>query len=205
MDMEKANPKLVVTLPRGVDPLAFARNAKSAGADLLEVRDDLTPHIHEIDSVASALPILLARRTEQPLLQELIECAEIVDQDISLERQQIEGTREMLSLHADMTLETEFAVNLWRSAATGDEAIKHVEPYELGCELRLTRLQQVLNRIYSEVTVLAMGEGSAEARRLLSRWNSLHYCSLDEDTASAPGQPLLADEVVRLKRVKGNE
>lgn len=52
---------IVVTLPKSAqkNPAAFARKAKSAGADVLEVRTDLTPHLKKF---RSPLPILLAIR-----------------------------------------------------------------------------------------------------------------------------------------------
>lgn len=51
----------VVTLPKSArkTPLAFARKAKKAGANILEVRGDLTPRVSEFKS---PLPILLSLR-----------------------------------------------------------------------------------------------------------------------------------------------
>ncbi len=52
----------VVTLPKSAErnPLVFARKAKKAGADILEIRGDLTPHVSEFKSL---LPILLSLRS----------------------------------------------------------------------------------------------------------------------------------------------
>jgi 3-dehydroquinate dehydratase len=196
-------PKLVVTLPRDAEPLAFAREAEEIGADLLEIRDDLTPEV-DIRQLAEVLPILAARRTEQPLTDSWIEYADIIDEDISLPPQDIDVPNVMLSMHADRPLDVEPSIQLWRTVTRKGEAIKHVEPFEPDCETRLMRLQQALHGFVSHVTVLAMGHGAEEVRRKLSYGNYLQYCALDEKSASAPGQPLLIDEVRRLKRREGN-
>lgn len=202
--MKFVEPGLVVTVPKGAEPLAFARRAQAAGADFLEIRNDLTLEIADIGAVAEVLPVLVARRTQQPLSAEWIKHASIVDQDISLTRQDIEGSKVMLSMHADRPLDAEHAVKLWRAVVLIGNAIKHVEPFEAGCEERLLFLRRELRKISPRVTVLAMGPGSQEVRRLLSHGNSLQYCALDEKSASAPGQPLLVDEVRRLKRSEGS-
>ncbi len=55
----------VVTLPASAvsDPLEFAIKAKAKGADILEIRGDLTPNVKAFES---PLPLLLALRGAEP-------------------------------------------------------------------------------------------------------------------------------------------
>lgn len=52
----------LVTLPPGEEPSAFAARARAAGAELLEVRTDLTPLQTDLSGAARVLPLLVAER-----------------------------------------------------------------------------------------------------------------------------------------------
>ena len=192
--------RFVVTCPEKTDPMRFAVGAKDAGADYLEIRDDLTESSCELRGVLEIIPLMVSRRLEVPLPQEWIEAAALVDEEISLpgRRAGIEAGRVILSHHSGTPLDIDEAYEMWRGLRIDGEAIKHVEPYTPGCEERLLSLQRRLMAVSSRVTVLATGAQALELRRRLSARNHLHYCALGADTQSAEGQAILAEEMAIL-------
>ncbi|MHB8418086.1 MAG: shikimate dehydrogenase [Myxococcales bacterium] len=187
----------VVTLPPGCEggeALKFARRAKLAGAELLELRSDLHPG-DALDAAALArlLPLLAAERGRD-LASELRSAAAEVDRPLG---GPADGAT-FLSYHADRPLPPDEAVAFWESHEPGARAIKHVEPLGApGDGLRLLETQRKLGERFGagRVTVLAVGPLALPFRCLLAAKNALDYLALDEHFLAAPGQRLLADAV----------
>ena len=192
--------RFVVTCPKKTAPMQFALRAKVAGADYIEIRDDITDSACELLPVSEVLPLIVSRRLETPLPIEWINAAALIDEEISLPRScaDIEAIRIILSHHSPSPLDIDEAFEMWRGMAIDGESIKHVEPYVPARENRLLRLQQRLLAVSSRVTVLATGKQASEARRNLSTRNHLHYCALRADTRSAEGQAILTEEIEAL-------
>jgi hypothetical protein len=186
--------KRVVTLPAGVDALAFAERAKRSGADLLELRDDLTPGA-DVAALAAKLPMLLALRGG-PGFSAAARKLGVVDGP--------DGA--IVSWHAPQPLAPEAAEREWAQRAVPTGAfVKHVEP--LGEVHEAARLFETQRRLIARfgpgrVTVLATGACALPFRAVLAQHNALDFCALDGASASAPGQRLLRD-AVRADRVIG--
>jgi len=160
----------VVTLPRGADPETFARRAKRLGADLLEVRDDLTQH-HDLQTV---LPLMHTHRGTD-------------------EHSETPSGR-IASAHFDRPLTPDEAARHWAECSA--RFIKHVEP--LGDPLSGARLLETQRRLIARfgegrVTVLATGACALPWRAVLARRNAFDFLALDAGSASAVGQRLLTD------------
>ena len=87
----------VVTLPSQAaeDPLAFASKAKAAGADLLEIRGDITPLVSTFDS---PLPLIISPRRKGNALLRALQPA-YVDLEPGEEAAIPSGTRVIRSFH----------------------------------------------------------------------------------------------------------
>jgi shikimate 5-dehydrogenase len=179
---------LIVTLPTSAaaDPADFARRARAAGVDVLEVRGDLTPGLAPF---ASALPLLLAPRGGD-LTALAARGAAWVDQEDGETHLDVPGASRIASFHDHGgTPPTAELVERGRAAfARGADLVK------LACTAQdyadLARLDDVRRalRPLGRVAVLAMG-ALAELDRVRSPWrNAATYAALAADLASAPGQ-----------------
>jgi hypothetical protein len=199
--------RLIVTLPpsvRGPDALAFARDAKRRGAEVVEVRTDLHgPLDVEPAALAEELPLIAARRG-RPVPQEWAAAADFVDVDLAgldpLERSAPSRpvTAALLaSHHAPAPLDPPAAERLWSSAhLPGGAWVKHVEPLGRPSEgERLLETQERLGRLFDRqrVTVLAMGPLALPFRAILSARNALEYVAAAPAWSAAVGQRLLDD------------
>ncbi len=162
----------VVTLPSGASSRAFARRAKSLGAELLEVRDDLTAKVE----AQTLLPLMRTHRGAD-------------------EHSETPAGR-MASAHFDRPLSPQEAEAHWASCTA--PFIKHVEP--LGPPASGGRLLETQRRLIGRfgegrVTVLATGECALPWRAVLAQKNAFDFLAVDAESASAKGQRLLADAV----------
>jgi shikimate kinase len=188
-------PARVVTLPPGEVPHEFAWRARHQGADVLEVRSDLTGAEVDLKPASRALPLLVAERGA-PLPATWLALATFVDR---------EAPGAFRSLHADRPLATADAVARWADAPRGT-FVKHVEP--LGSLPEAPRLFETRDALIERfgagnVTVLATGPLALPFRAVLARRNAFDYLALDSSWLAAPGQRLLADarrEWVQLSR-----
>jgi shikimate 5-dehydrogenase len=184
--------RFVCTLPAQAARQArdFAARARAAGADLLEIRGDLTPGLKPFDS---PLPLLLAPRGRD-LSALLARGAAWLDVALGEQVVACPGAQRLGSWH-DHTGTPPLADLLERAQAlaqTGAAALKLVAtPTGLA---DLWTLEQARRQLAVErpCTVLAMGP-CADLSRLLSPWsNPLTYAALDPESRSAPGQWTLA-------------
>lgn len=192
-----ARPGRVVTLPPDVEPEAFARRAREAGADWLEVRTDLTSGQVDLGAAARLLPLIISERTA-PIPEHWRSLAGLVD--VPLETG---GGSSLVSWHAVEPQSTEAALEAWRDVAPGS-FVKHVEPLgELSQSRRLFDTWRALADRFgaSRVTVLATGPFALPFRAVLARQNVLDYVALEAGWAAAPGQRLLADAVREWRRL----
>lgn len=177
----------VVTLPsdRSRDAEAFSREAAQAGADVLEVRGDLTP---EPILESSALPLLFAPRgvTSSWAREQHLAWLDLESDEAS----SLTAERRIASFHDyEGTPHRDELVRIGRELR-GDGvdlvkiATRVTHPDEL---VTLAEVRQALGE-NGLVTVHAMGE-LAEMDRVLSPWtNALTYSFLEGESASAPGQ-----------------
>jgi hypothetical protein len=198
--MTKVRARLIVTLPpRGIepDPLTFARRARAAGADLLELRSDLHTDA-DVEALSRELPLLVSERGTA-LPPSWLTLATEVDRP-----PRAIGTASIRSHHADEPMTSETALALWGSTPVGEVQIKHIEP--LGNPADAARLFETQARLAerfgaARVTVLAVGPLALPFRSVLAVKNALDFVALDERWAAAPGQRLLRD-AARERRVE---
>lgn len=186
----------VVTLPPDVHPVEFAWAARHQGADLLEVRTDLTPLELDLALLARALPLLVAERAGVVAPAAWRRQAALLDAD--------EGT--VRSRHATQPLSTVEALGLWERVPEGVQ-VKHVEPLgPLGDAPRLFETQRQLQARHGagRVTVLATGALALPFRALLAEQNALDYLALSPTWSAAVGQRLLADAVRCTRRARSH-
>jgi shikimate kinase len=176
----------VVTIPPAAHPVEFAWKARHQGADLLEVRTDLTPLEVDLKLVTRALPVLLAERGRRaPDAWRAL--ARLVDAEDG-------GLR---SFHSERPLSTDEALAHWQPVPAGAH-VKHVEP--LGGLALAPRLFETRRRLAERfgadrVTVLATGPCALPFRAVLAESNVLDYLALDGSWSAAEGQRLLVDAV----------
>ncbi|MBL9037061.1 MAG: shikimate dehydrogenase [Archangium sp.] len=179
----------VVTLPPSVKPTSFAQRARACGADLLEVRTDVTPLTVELHGAADVLPLLVAERgSASP--DAWLEAATLVDREAST-------TCDVRSFHSSTPLTVADALTHWRDVPASVQ-LKHVEPLHEPRHLAtLLETQAALIERHGpeRVTVLATGPLATAARAVLAQRNALDYLRFDETWAAAPGQRFLADAV----------
>ncbi|WNG26613.1 shikimate dehydrogenase [Cystobacter fuscus] len=194
--------RLVVTLPpvlRGPDALRFATDARSQGADMLEVRTDLHP-ADAVDAAALAriLELLVSERGV-PLPPAWVAAARWVDRDVvHASALDAPAGKLLASHHADRPLSTDEALRLWEGPLPEGALVKHVEPLGEPSAARIAVLLETQARLgerfgAERVTVLTMGPVALPVRAVLSRRNLLEYVAIGGDWKAAPGQRLLAD------------
>ncbi len=180
----------VVTLPPGLDAVSFATKAMKRGADLLEVRTDLTSL--EVDLDAVPLPVLIAERGLRAPASWRRRAALLDADDGSLR-----------SHHAPAPMTTSEVLAHW-SGTPADVKVKHVEPLgSLRDASRLLETQAALRNVFGDrVTVLATGPLALPFRAVLAESNTLDYLALDATWSAAPGQRLLDDAVRSSRRAR---
>jgi hypothetical protein len=204
----------VVTLPpslRGSEALRFAADARSQGADMLEVRTDLHP-AHSVDATALARHLeLLVSERGTPLPPDWVAAARWVDRDVVHAGELAAPLGKLLaSHHAERALSTKEALRLWEVALPTRALVKHIEPLGDVSRARLSELLETQARLGARfgaerVTVLAMGTVALPVRAVLARRNALDYVALGGDWKAAPGQRLLADAVREAQgKLEGN-
>ncbi|WP_375773458.1 shikimate dehydrogenase [Archangium gephyra] len=194
----------VVTLPpslRGPEALRFAADARSRGADVLEVRTDLHP-AEAVDAAALAgLLELLVSERGTPLPPAWVAAARWVDRDVVHAGDLAAPPGKLLaSHHAERPLSTEEALRLWDVPLPPGALVKHIEPLGQETRERIAVLLETQARLRARfgaerVTVLAMGPTALPVRAVLARRNVLDYVAVGGDWKAAPGQRLLADAV----------
>jgi len=194
----------IVTLPpglRGSEALRFAADARSQGADVLEVRTDLHP-AHAVDAAALAQHLeLLVSERGTPLPPDWVAAARWVDRDVVHAGELAAPLGKLLaSHHAERALSTKEALKLWEVALPTRALVKHIEPLGDVSQARISELLETQARLGARfgaerVTVLAMGTVALPVRAVLARRNALDYVALGGDWKAAPGQRLLADAV----------
>ena len=202
----------IVTLPptvRGVEAPRFAAQARSQGAEVLEVRTDLHP-VGTVDASALAreLPLLVSERGV-PIPPEWVAVARFVDRDVRDGRLEAPEGKLLASHHAERPLTPEEALRLWDVALPGESLVKHVEPLGPVSARRMGELLETQARLgerfgSGRVTVLAMGPLALPVRAVLARCNALDYVAVGGGWSAAPGQRLLAD-AVREARARGGK
>ncbi|PTL80769.1 shikimate dehydrogenase [Vitiosangium sp. GDMCC 1.1324] len=192
----------VVTLPpslRGPEALRFATDARSRGADVLEVRTDLHP-AEAVDAaeLAKVMDLLVSERGT-PLPPAWVAAARWVDRDVVHAGALDAPVGKLLaSHHAERPLSTEEALRLWDVALPAGALVKHVEPLGDVSQVRIAALLETQTRLRARfgegrVTVLAMNAIALPVRAVLARRNVLDYVAVGGDWKAAPGQRLLAD------------
>lgn len=182
----------VVTLPPHEPIEVFAWRARHAGAELLEIRTDLHPREMDLLPASRALPLLIARRTEE-LPDAWRTRATLIDEP----QGGLIDPSVLRSFHAERPLRTDEALAVWEKVITGSR-IKHVEP--LGSPRDFPRLLETQEALierfgFEHVTVLATGPWALPFRAVLAQRNALDYLRLDAAWSAAEGQRLLADAV----------
>ncbi len=178
----------VVTLPPSAakDPVAYAKRAKAAGAELIEIRGDKTPHV---SAFVSELPLLLSPRgAGQAFVNR--HTAAYVDLELGEELTVPADTKLIRSYHDHQGIpsleELKGLMDLLR--ATG--AVIHkiavtINTYE---DLQILTAFQTSQKSDDKAVILGMGP-KAHLNRLLSPiHNALTYTYLDEGEHAAPGQ-----------------
>ena len=181
----------VVTLPAGVDAAAFVERARPAGADMLEVRGDLTPQglAFETD-----LPILLSPRGAAPGWGggRRVHAVDLEEHEVS--RDDIVADVTVRSLHDyGRTPSEDDLVKRGRGLrSAGADVVKIAT--EVVRYADLVTLANVRDELRGDGPTVVLGMGRrAELDRLLSPWtNHWTYACLDDDAVSAPGQLTLA-------------
>lgn len=185
-----SRPRRVVTLPPGADVAAFSQKARGAGAELLEVRTDLSPPDAEVG--ASALPLLIAERGRRSP-EEWRRLAVLLDAD--------DGS--LRSHHAAAPMTTDEALAHWQGVSDHVH-VKHVEPLGAlaSAAPRLLQTQRALQQAHGaeRVTVLCTGPLALPFRAVLAEANALDYLALDDAWSAAPGQRRLDDAVRTARR-----
>jgi shikimate 5-dehydrogenase len=179
---------LIVTLPASERhaPSAFAARALAAGADVLEVRGDLTPGLAPFES---ALPLLLAPRGGD-LRALAARGAAWLDLEEHEAPQDAGAARRITSFHDHVGTPTfeELVARGERAFARGADLVKIACTARSHADVeRLARVRSALAR-RGPTTVHTMGP-YAEFDRVRSPWvDASTYAALDAAGASAPGQ-----------------
>ncbi|PIR50031.1 hypothetical protein COU79_01655 [Candidatus Peregrinibacteria bacterium CG10_big_fil_rev_8_21_14_0_10_54_7] len=177
----------VVTLPKDSahDPLAFAKQAKKVGADLLEVRGDVTPSVPAFES---PLPLIATPRGHYALLENLQ--ARYVDLDHKEEYPVPRGVSVIRSFHdfeKTPSLE-ELDIRFQSLHAQGADIVKiATKVRSLRDIVTLLDLQRHKDG-RSRHVILGMGPRAHLLRLLSPLRNALTYTYLEEGQQSAPGQ-----------------
>lgn len=177
----------VVTLPKDLarDPLTFAKQAKKAGADLLEVRGDITPSVPAFES---PLPLIVTPRGHYELLESL--SARYVDLDHKEECQMPHKVSVIRSFHdfeKTPSLKELDACFQSLHAQKADIVKIATKVRSFRDIVTLSELQQRRDGRKQHV-ILGMGPRAHLLRLLSPLRNALTYTYLEEGQQSAPGQ-----------------
>ncbi|MEI8229782.1 MAG: type I 3-dehydroquinate dehydratase [Candidatus Peregrinibacteria bacterium] len=186
----------VVTLPSSAvrNPRIFAAKAKRSGADILEIRGDITP---DVPGFSSPIPLLIAPRgTGRKLIEKLH------PQYVDLEMRELRaktplpsGTKLIASFHDYQNTPSlpvlKKRVQLLCSSMPKivKIATKVIHYKDL---LTLEKLQKFLEEQKIPSIVLGMGDKAHLSRLLSVHQNVFTYACLEPRTATAPGQLTLA-------------
>lgn len=180
----------VITLPPSAakDPKAFALKAKRAGADILEIRSDLTPGVRQFHS---PLPLLVAlRSTNDDLVDALV--PDFVDIEESSDTVWLpKKAKLILSFHDH---DTTPALSVLKKIAQRMDtekpwAIKiatFVKSYD--DLVTLEKLQAWLKKDKKRSIILGMGPMAHLSRITSPLHNVFTYATLNAADAAAPGQ-----------------
>lgn len=185
----------VVTLPSSASaqPRSFAADARKAGADVLEIRSDVTPNVTDFKS---PLPILLSIRGSETRLFDVME-PEYIDLEAgsealdSLRRRCGKKAKVILSCHHyDCTPSLESlqtaVLSLLRFTPWAVKIATQIVTYD--DLLTLDALQRWLKKKNVRSIVLGMGEKASLSRMLSPFRNVMTFASLDGHEPSAIGQ-----------------
>lgn len=180
---------LVVTLPPSAqkNPRAFALKAKKEGAQVLEIRGDLTPHVKPFDS---ALPILRSPRGE-PIGSFRPTFVDLERSELSRHRRALGRAKLILSFHHYEKTPTFFRLKgiVLRLRREKPWAVKIATMVRTPTDLvTLDKLQRWMKRQKIRSIVLGMGPLAHLSRITSPLRNILTYTVLDGTDASAPGQ-----------------
>jgi len=180
----------VITLPPSAakDPKAFAIKAKRAGADILEIRSDLTPNVQAFHSI---LPLLVSIRGSHDGLSDSLLPAFIDVEEHSDTVWLPKRAKLILSFHdydstpsyamlkkiaLRMTTEKPWAIKIATYVRTYDNLVT------------LTKLQDWLKKTNQRSIVLGMGPMAHLSRITSPLRNVFTYATLDAADTAAPGQ-----------------
>lgn len=192
----------VVTLPASAskDPKAFTLKAKRAGADILEIRGDLTPRIKPFNS---PLPLLLAPRGHaMPMFE-----PSYIDFEFSElpPRREDSNTSKLIVSFHDYTKTPSLSFLKRKVEKMGIKnpwAVKIATLVRTYKELEiLFALQDWLKEKHIRSIVLGMGEKAHLNRVISPLRNACTYASLDGEVRSADGQlPLSFYKLIKNKK-----
>jgi len=192
----------VVTLPVSAskDPKAFALKAKRAGADILEIRGDLTPRLKPF---SSPLPLLLAPRGHAMSKLEY-SYIDLESSELPFLKKGGKDAKLIVSFH-DYTRTPSLAVLKTKAESMNREnpwAIKIATFIRTYKDLEtLFILQDWLKEKKIRFIVLGMGEKAHLSRVMSPLRNTLTYASVDGEESSADGQlPLSFYRVTKIKK-----
>ncbi len=184
-------PLFVVTLPasEASDPTGFSARAKAAGADLLEVRGDLTP---DLAPFTGSVPLLVAPRGAGASFVERFSNVAWVDLEEGESNAFPEGTGRIRSLHDHgATPSVKHLLDAARRLRADADLVKlavHVRsPWDL---LTLARARE--DHPEADLALMGMGPLAWPQRLRECATSPLVYACLDGKIASAPGQLPLA-------------
>ncbi len=193
----------VVTLPKSaeVSPEIFSKRAKDVGADILEIRGDLTP---SVPTFASHLPILLSPRgaDAKTMIDRLKPAYLDIDDGESIPEFS-EDTKLICSYHnyECVPSKRELEEIITRLLKKNPAILKIAAKAQ--CYRDLVTLQNISNDLHAKnipSVVLAMGEYAAPQRLLSTYRNALTYTCLQQEDAAAPGQILLGEYLALQKK-----
>jgi shikimate dehydrogenase len=181
----------VITLPSSAtkDPKAYAERAASAGADILEIRGDLTPDVQEFDS---PLPLLVSpRRSGKKLIEQLKPQYIDLELDENCELSIINSSLLIIRSfhdHEKTPSLDELKEIAEQLIALKPDIIKIVTTINSYLDIvALTELRNSLPKDLKHV-ILGMGVKAHLTRMLSPLRNELTYTYLDEGEEAAPGQ-----------------
>lgn len=182
----------VVTLPASAKayPQRFAQKAKEAGADILEIRGDLTPHI---ESFISPLPILLAvRGASAELIMQLRPA--YLDLELGEDVGLFKGIALIRSYHhyertPSLSELKDIADQLM---AHGGEIIKIATKINTYEDLLIHKQLRESLPAGQQSIILGMGDKAHLSRMLSPFQNMFTYTYFEESDKAAPGQIALS-------------
>ncbi len=187
MPEQPRKPLFVVTLPSSEegDPAGFSARAKAAGANLLEVRGDLTPGL---GAFKSSLPLLVAPRGAGADFIDRFSQTAWVDLEEGEPASYPQGVGRIRSLHDHGTTPSvkhllDAAHRLREDADLAKIAVTVRSPWDL---LTLARARE--EHPESDLALMGMGAMAWPQRLRESSTSPLVYACLEEKIASAPGQ-----------------